>query len=222
MRADEYNDREIAAGRITTPHITALTGQFQAQRGLPVDGKCGPETRAALGLPVENPDLVQIALGDIGRTDAETFRAGGPGRDWCAYWLSSVLERAGLPAPEPGSRARRGARALVRWIADQGEWVIDPKRAAELRRSDAWAEAAKLLQPGDVIAWRASLMPIDWRGHVALIVSAHSDGSIETIGGNESGAVRHARLSVEQWPWRRPGELYAVARRVPCLLSFSC
>ena len=214
MNADRYNQRELATGRLTSRHISALTGHFQAQRGLPVDGKCGPETRAALGLPAENPNLVQIALGDVGRTDAETFRAGGPGRDWCAYWLSSVLERAGLPAPEPGSRARRGARALVRWIADQGEWVIDPKRAAELRRSDAWVEAAKLLQPGDVIAWRASSGPLDWRGHVALIVEVHGDGSIATAAGNENGAVRHSRLSAAQWPWRRRGGFCGVARLV--------
>jgi hypothetical protein len=158
--------------------------------------------------------LIEIALGDVGRTDAETFRAGGPGSDWCAYWVSSVLERAGLPAPAPGDRARRGARALVQWVAEYGELVIDPTRAAKLVKAGSlaqWDGVAREIRPGDVIAWRASRIPGDWRGHVALVVGVHQS-TIEFVGGNESGQVRHSHHDVTTWPRRRIGGLEGIAR----------
>lgn len=47
--ADDYNASELAAGRITPAHITELTTEFQrAHPPLVVDGKCGPQTRAAI------------------------------------------------------------------------------------------------------------------------------------------------------------------------------
>jgi hypothetical protein len=158
--------------------------------------------------------LIEIALDDVGRTDAETFRAGGPGSDWCAYWVSSVLERAGLPVPAPGERARRGARALVQWVAEHGEWVIDPTRAAKLVKVGSlakWIGAASEIRPGDVIAWRASRIPGDWRGHVALVVGVHQS-TLELVGGNESGQVRYTHQDVTAWPQRRPGGMEGIGR----------
>ncbi len=164
--------------------------------------------------------LIEIAHNDIGRTDADSFRVGraiGGSGDWCAYWLSSVLERSGSPAPAANARARRGARALVRWVGEHGQWVIAPRQAAALvrhNRRDKWHKTAlQLLQPGDIIAWRASRNPLDWRGHVALIVAIDRQrGFITTIGGNERGAVRRARVSDRRWPWRRRGGLYGVSQ----------
>lgn len=78
--------------------------------------------------------------------------------------MNSVLERAGLPAPVPGDRARRGARALVQWVAEQGQWVIVPARAAKLVKAGSlaqWAGAAREIRPGDIITWRASRIPGD-------------------------------------------------------------
>ncbi|ACY18210.1 N-acetylmuramoyl-L-alanine amidase [Haliangium ochraceum] len=48
MGADDYNQRALAAGRLRTAHLTALTRRFQDQHGLVADGKCGPLTRAVL------------------------------------------------------------------------------------------------------------------------------------------------------------------------------
>ena len=160
--------------------------------------------------------MLAIAREDVGRTDADTFRVGRGGGNWCAYWLSRVLERAGLPTPKPNERARRGARALTRWVAKHGQWVVDPPYAALLCSVDQpadWLTAAKYCRPGDVIAWRATRIPGDWWGHVALIVDVDRDaGTIVTIGGNEGGAVRETELDADQWPWRRRGGLYGVAQ----------
>ncbi len=161
--------------------------------------------------------MLDIARGDIGRTDASTFRTGTGGGNWCAYWLSSVLERAGLPTPLPSVRARRGARALTRWAAARGRWVVTPEQAVVLARKNevsAWrAWVREHLRPGDIIAWRASKSRADWRGHVALVEGIDIErGGIVTIGGNERGAVRHTVLAADKWPWRRRGGLYGVAR----------
>ena len=48
MFANPYNRQEIAAGRLRDAHVTAMTRIAQRELGLPVDGKCGPRTRAAL------------------------------------------------------------------------------------------------------------------------------------------------------------------------------
>jgi hypothetical protein len=76
-----------------------------------------------------------------------------------------------------------------------------------------WAGAALDIRPGDVIAWRAG----DWRGHVALVVGVHP-GTLELVGGNESGQVRHSRQDVAHWPWRRVGGLEGIARSWPVVL----
>lgn len=215
----------------------ALERGQQAYDGtrIPDWGEAKPEIRAAWGaaavavgqLVASDQDLlgelagrdrvarlIEIALGDVGRTDTEIFRAGGPGSDWCAYWVSSVLERAGLPAPAPRDRARRGARALVQWVAEHGQWVIEPARAAKLMKADSlakWAGAASEIRPGDVIAWRASRIPGDWRGHVALVVGVHQS-TLELVGGNEGGEVRRSAPNVTAWPWRRSGGIEGLSR----------
>ncbi len=161
--------------------------------------------------------VLEVARSDIGRTDADTFRVGRGGGNWCAYWLSSVLERAGLPTPKPNERARRGARALTRWVAKNGRWVIAPDDAKALTRRNErrdWLACAEKIQPGDIIAWRATLDPLDWRGHVAMVEAVdRKRGSITTIGGNERGAVRNTEWPLDEWPWRRRGGLYCVARQ---------
>lgn len=56
-RADSYNAREVAEGRILPAHLTALTRATQRVSGLDPDGYCGPQTRAVLDgwSPVATP-----------------------------------------------------------------------------------------------------------------------------------------------------------------------
>lgn len=48
--ADEFNENELATGRIKPAHVSELTARFQAANGLPADGKLGPQTRALVEL----------------------------------------------------------------------------------------------------------------------------------------------------------------------------
>lgn len=50
MSADDYNENELAAGRIKPAHVSELTARFQAANDLPPDGKLGPATRARIEL----------------------------------------------------------------------------------------------------------------------------------------------------------------------------
>jgi hypothetical protein len=168
--------------------------------------------------------VVKVALADVGRTDAEYFRAGGPGRDWCAYWVSSVLERAAAPAPLPTDRARRGARALVRWLARGGRWVFPPGSGTRWLHEERGRQgglergqwAAKCLQPADVIAWSTSRIPGDWRGHVAIVVGLDErpgqSGVVEIVHANVGGQVRRQVLGPHEWLWVCAGGVYGVAR----------
>ena len=185
---------------------------FQVARAVVAE----PALAALLGARSPIDRVLDIARADVGRTDADTFRVGMGGGNWCAYWLSSVLERAGLPMPLPFERARRGARALTRWVAKRGRWVMAPDEARALVQRNEWRDwlaCVEKIQPGDVIAWRATLDPLDWRGHVAMVEAVDRErGSITTIGGNERGAVRHMEWTLDEWPWRRRGGLYGLAR----------
>jgi hypothetical protein len=165
--------------------------------------------------------IVQVALGDVGRTDAAYFRT-GPGEDWCAYFVAMVLERAGCAVPGPRDRARRGALAQPRWLAARGRWALSPANARHITHPGKGAEstaradlAAEILQPADVICWRASRVPLDWRGHIAIIIAASDlgiPGAIEIVHGNARGKVRREVYGPDRWPWLRAGGLAGVAR----------
>jgi hypothetical protein len=48
MTPRDYNAKQMAAGMVTAEHVTELTTIAQRDLGLEVDGKLGPQTRAAL------------------------------------------------------------------------------------------------------------------------------------------------------------------------------
>jgi hypothetical protein len=163
-------------------------------------------------------DALDLAARDVGRTDADSFRADGSGEDWCAYWVASILRRAGLPAPSIGSRQERGAKALGDWAADRGQWVISPKRARELQadgRPDKLAEEiARLGHPGDLIIWRRGNLLgrwIGWRGHIAIIYSLNGR-RMQRIGGNERGQVRKTDALIADHVKLLDGGVYGIAR----------
>lgn len=165
--------------------------------------------------------IVALARDDVGRTDAASFRTAG-GTSWCMYFVSSLLERCGLDAPGRKEPARRGAKAGLHWIAGRGQWVLSPIEASILMRRqslDDWQNLAARLRPGDVVAWRASLLRGDWRGHIAIVekVTLHTGPMplVHSIGGNEGprpGEVRQTVQTIRQWARKRPGGLLGVAR----------
>lgn len=55
-KADDFNRGELAAGRLTAAHISALVEEFQKANGLNPDAKAGKDTRALLD------DLVAIPV----------------------------------------------------------------------------------------------------------------------------------------------------------------
>lgn len=60
-KADEYNHREILAGRLTAAHITELVSFYQFAHELKADGMAGPVTRALLDTslgPLEKTQLL--------------------------------------------------------------------------------------------------------------------------------------------------------------------
>lgn len=63
-KADEYNQRELVAGRLTIAHITKLVEHWQesSQTGLTPDGFFGPKTRADLenGMHGEQPAAFEL------------------------------------------------------------------------------------------------------------------------------------------------------------------
>lgn len=138
---------------------------------------------------------------------------------WCAAGLTAAMEDAGLVVPAPGTPARRGAVALLDFVARGTQ--SDKSHAIRVHQ---WLADA---QPGDVIAWlqHPPPDPAGWRrGHVAVIVGV-DDESITTVGWNEGpspGAVQKRRL------WRDPerketvtvyherdDDSYEITRRVP-------
>lgn len=46
--ADDYNEDELAAGRLKPAHVSELAAFYQERHGLVADGKAGPRTRALL------------------------------------------------------------------------------------------------------------------------------------------------------------------------------
>ncbi len=146
--------------------------------------------------------LTRLAYGYLGRRDASTFRVpGSKGRNWCALWITYLFEELDWPTPKPDERARRGAKALTRWVASRGQWVINPEdRASKC--------SLYPVRKGDVVCWNRGTL--SWTGHVALVYSTETD-RILTIGGNESGAVALKAFSYDGFLSRLKG-LYGVAR----------
>lgn len=126
MDADAYNAQELAAGRVTARHVTALTREYQdvCDGALDLDGKCGRETRKLLDLANEETvlDIPDILGGEppdqrdepfgpfdgplirIPRTRAEIVRVFGdpgtkarPNKRWRKENIVTVRDLPGVP-----------------------------------------------------------------------------------------------------------------------------
>lgn len=104
---------------------------------------------------------------------------------WCAAGLTAAMDKAGLLVPAPGTPARRGAIALLDFVAERPTLAV--------RRGGMPTPLLLLpewLAPGDIIAWlqHPPPDPAGWRrGHVAVIVKV-DDESLTTVGWNEGNA----------------------------------
>lgn len=64
MNASEYNRQALVRGELTDEHLVTLVRHFQRTHGsLVVDGKAGPNTRAALERSVIAPDALRVVDG---------------------------------------------------------------------------------------------------------------------------------------------------------------
>jgi len=121
-----------------------------------------------------------------------------PRVNWCAGFVAWCLLTAGYASPAAGA-PRRGARALIRWLAGEAGWVIAPP---------AINPDLSVLRPGDVVCWKR--VRIGWQCHVAIIEQVSPSGVV-TIGGNESGSIRRIWLPPSGFTSRLHG-LYGVVR----------
>lgn len=150
------------------------------------------------------PSLTEIAASQITGRPAELAdirrymgQEWAPRVNWCAGFVAWCLAISGYDAPYSGP-ARRGARALIRWLASESGWVIAPP---------AHNPDLSVLRAGDVVCWRR--VRLGWQCHVAIVEDVRP--VIRTIGGNERGQVRRAWLSPMDFKTRSHG-LYGVAR----------
>lgn len=88
---------------------------------------------------------------------------------WCAAGLTAAMEDAGLLVPPPGTPARRGAIALLDFVAQRGSVSRTPDAAMAMAR------------PGDIIAWlqhpqqpATAWRYVDGQSHLFLGPSPHS------------------------------------------------
>lgn len=146
MNADDFNKKELEAGRLSYPMVTDFTKSYQAQHNLKVDGFAGDVTQKAWlaeqtknAAPTEIGGLIvslakaEIGNGESGRNnagpDVVRFRGGvddeGP---WCADFVSDIylaaIEQAKLTIK---FKRKRGALLLYKHIGTLGSFVTDPK-----------------------------------------------------------------------------------------------
>jgi hypothetical protein len=122
--------------------------------------------------------IAAIANGQVGNTNPYAY--GPSGSTWCAYFTSWVWRHAGISVPEIGPAADIGT-----WALAHGGTILPPSATPA---------------PGDAVLWVRAYTTRVWPDsaalsfpnieHVNIVTQVLSNGEIETVGGNESGAVR--------------------------------
>lgn len=119
--------------------------------------------------------VVALAREQLANPKAGTFYSQGAYEAWCANFVSWVLKETGSPLRNP----------------DSGGWrIAGVYRMMDTFKSNGTFQARGYKpKPGDVVLYGGS-------GHTNLVVSVNDDGSMTTIGGNESNRVASRTLSV--------------------------
>jgi CHAP domain-containing protein len=208
MTPEEFTAAELAAGRLTATHVSTAVRFAQSSLKLDVDGKAGPDTRAALeafaaanrGTEVPIGDLiVAIAVAEIGHGEAGSNNHGpdlerylaGTGietpAEWCAAFAGwcqlEAHRRRGIALPYVRSV---GAKRQLDRLGAAGSRFLNPDRA----------------MPGDLIAWHRGPEG-SASGHIG-VVEYVSNGIVHSIEGNTGSYpskvrrfahdIRHERL----------------------------
>ncbi|MFC0526095.1 FG-GAP-like repeat-containing protein [Phytohabitans kaempferiae] len=125
-------------------------------------------------------DIVTVAEGEVGNSEANgRCTKYGPCRTtaWCAMFAEWVWRNAGV-SPVFTTDV---ATAVGTWGQQQGLWKARPS-------SGVGSPA-----PGDVVVWGAPGSGVG--GHVGIVHSVHSDGTITTVEGNQNDAVVKRRIN---------------------------
>lgn len=113
--ADDYNARELAAGRITPAHVTVLTRRFQAAYpDLADDGMCGPATRAKIE--------------EVSQLDTLTVAASQALATADAMWRQDIYDPSTSDKSADADRCRGAIDAMIQ----QGlRWTWEPPYAGD-------------------------------------------------------------------------------------------
>ncbi len=146
--------------RTTTSSVTRLTGPLQSQ-------------------------LAQKALSYVGKvnSDAEGNRlfSKGQNRPWCSDFVSTTVHNvygSKLPSDFPSSLCS---------VASIRSWGEKNNRFLKLPSSNKSEFIAKNVKVGDIMI---ITRPAGKHNHTAIVTKVNSDGSFETVGGNESNSVK--------------------------------
>ena len=188
----DYNKSRVENGEIKEWMLEKMVSLWQSENGLAVDGKCGPDTQAALfderesemehdcsELAAKTLDVARslIGMGEEGGNNSGPFVEMLLGKEydgdddddgaWCAAFVSHCISVAS--DGNPPFELSYGAKAVFRNAANYGSESMTP-------------------HVGDIVCWdRGSLNPDgskSWQGHVGFV--ERIDGDImTTIEGNK-------------------------------------
>lgn len=99
----------------------------------------------------------------------------GPKYPWCAYFVTWVYRKCGVPIPKMGA-----ARGVEDWLKANAVW-------------HARSASAPAPRPGDVITYYGE-KDVGQRRHINIVISV-SGNIAQTVGGNESDAVSRGSVN---------------------------
>tara|TARA_R110001592_G_scaffold72890_4_gene222715 strand:- start:1388 stop:2035 length:648 start_codon:yes stop_codon:yes gene_type:complete len=188
----EYNTEKVNNGDIPEWMLEKMVSLWQSEHGLVADGKCGPNTQAALfderesEMEYEQTFLAAASLkvaaaligeGEVGGNNSGPFvemllhkEYDGDDDDdgaWCAAFVSFCISEAS--GESPPFEMSFGAKSIFRNAASFGSKSMTPS-------------------PGDIVCWDRGSLNADgsksWQGHVGFVERV--DGDIfYTIEGNK-------------------------------------
>lgn len=185
MKAAIYNERELAAGRITGSHIEAVTRHWQETSPFhgTKDGKLGPITRGHLAgetefadTPVEIPDprltlglrALGFAVGELGNGEIGSnnrgshveryhLATGGTSGPWCSALVAYCFKHAAAAAGvDLPFKVSANAKRQFRRACKAGELVTVPR-------------------PGDIACWHRGAFG-SRKGHTGIVKAV--DGNL--------------------------------------------